>query len=209
MYSPPQFREERIPVLQQAIRELAFGTLVTPGEFGFEASHLPMLMDPEPAPRGVLLGHMARANPQWKTLPAGARALAMFVGPNSFITPSWYATKAETGKVVPTWNYIAIHAHGEIEFFDDPGRLREHVSRLTDAHEASRAIPWAVTDAPADYIDKLLGGIVGFKLTIARLEGTWTMSQNRDEPDRAGVHAGLIQEGGAAQKAVAKIMAGQ
>ncbi|MSO72798.1 MAG: FMN-binding negative transcriptional regulator [Rhodospirillaceae bacterium] len=209
MYSPPQFREERIPVLQQAIRELAFGTLVTPGEFGFEASHLPMLMDPEPAPRGVLLGHMARANPQWKTLPACARALAMFVGPNSFITPSWYATKAETGKVVPTWNYIAIHAHGEIEFFDDPGRLREHVSRLTDAHEASRAIPWAVTDAPADYIDKLLGGIVGFKLTIARLEGTWTMSQNRDEPDRAGVHAGLIQEGGAAQKAVAKIMAGQ
>lgn len=209
MYSPPQFREERIPVLQQAIRELAFGTLVTPGEFGFEASHLPMLMDPEPAPRGVLLGHMARANPQWKTLPACARALAMFVGPNSFITPSWYATKAETGKVVPTWNYIAIHAHGEIEFFDDPGRLREHVSRLTDAHEASRAIPWAVTDAPADYIDKLLGGIVGFKLTIARLEGTWKMSQNRGEPDRAGVHAGLIQEGGAAQKAVAKIMAGQ
>lgn len=208
MYVPSHFSEDRIPVLHEAMRALAFGSLIMSGESGLEASHLPMMVDPEHGPRGALLGHLARGNPQWKAAPAGAQALAMFVGPNAYITPSWYPTKSETGKVVPTWNYLAVHAYGEIEFFDDPSRLRDHVTRLTQAHESARAAPWAVSDAPADYIDKMLGAIVGFTLTIARLEGKWKMSQNRVQLDRAGVLAGLTREGGAAQEAVADVMGG-
>ncbi|MGP8155681.1 MAG: FMN-binding negative transcriptional regulator [Candidatus Acidiferrales bacterium] len=207
MYIPQHFREERVPVLHQAIRQLGFGTLVTAGKDGLEASHLPMLVYQEPAPLGTLHGHVARANTQWKNVQAGVQALAIFLGPNVYITPSWYPTKRETGKVVPTWNYLSVHAYGEIVFFDDPARLREHVTKLTDAHEASRAAPWAITDAPPDYIDKMLGHIVGFKLAITRLEGKWKMSQNRPEQDLAGVLEGLSREGSEPEKAVAEIMA--
>jgi transcriptional regulator len=206
MYVPAHFKEDRVPVLHETIRRLGFGTLVTYSDDGIEASHLPMLLQPEPAPFGTLRGHVARANPQWKNPKAGVQALAMFVGPNAYVTPSWYPTKRETGKVVPTWNYLAVHAAGEIAFFDDPPRLLDHVASLTEAHEGSRSTPWAVTDAPAHYIDAMLGGIVGFELVIARLEGKWKMSQNRSDPDLAGVREGLNREGGEPQKAVADIM---
>ncbi len=208
MYIPAGFREDRIPVLHQAVRDLGFGTLVMSGASGLEANHLPMLMDSEAAPFWTLHGHVARANPLWKTAQAGGSALAMFVGPNAYVTPSWYPSKSETGKVVPTWNYLAVHAHGEIAFFDEPSRLREHVGRLTQAHEASRSVPWSLSDAPSDYIDKMLGGIVGFTLPITRLEGKWKLIQNRTEQDLAGVKAGLIHEGGDARKAVADEMPG-
>jgi len=195
MYVPSNFAEERVPVLHEAIRGIKLGTLVTLGGEEMIASHVPMLVDPEPAPYGTLLGHIARANPQWKDASQKVRALAMFIGPDAYITPSWYATKRATGKVVPTWNYAAIHAYGPVQFFDDAERLLALVTRLTETHERPRAQPWAVSDAPADFVRGMLRAIVGFELPIARLEGKWKMSQNRPAEDRAGVVEGLAREG--------------
>src|SRR3984957_3940739 len=154
-----------------------------------------MLLDPDPAPNGTLLGHVARPNPQARGAVPGVQALAIFQGPDAYITPSWYATKRENGKVVPTWNYVTIHAYGSVEFFDDTERLRSIVTRLTERRESSRAAPWAVTDAPADFVEGMLKGIVGFAMPIARLEGKWKMSQNRPVQDRTGVMDGLADEG--------------
>jgi transcriptional regulator len=207
MYLPPQFREDDVPALHAAIRQIAFGSLVTLGADGLIASHVPMLIDPAPAPYGTLLGHVARANPQWRGPAADVQALAMFVGPNAYVTPSWYPTKRETGKVVPTWNYVAIHAYGPVEFFEDADRLLALVTRLTESQEAPRAAPWAVSDAPAEFVRAQLKGIVGFALPIARLEGKWKMSQNRNEADRAGVRDGLAREPGPVHDAVAAVMA--
>ncbi|MGN6116832.1 MAG: FMN-binding negative transcriptional regulator, partial [Nitrobacter sp.] len=139
---------------------------------------------------GVLYGHMAKANPQWRLEPLGD-ALAIFAGPEAYVTPSWYATKQETGKVVPTWNYIAVHAYGPVEFFHEPERLLEAVTRLTNRQEKPRAEPWAVSDAPADFIAAQLRGIVGVRIPVARFEGKRKMSQNRPEADRIRVAAGL------------------
>ena len=207
MYLPAQFTEARVPVLHDAIRQARLGTLVTLGGAGLEASHVPMLIDPEPAPYGTLSGHVSRANPQWRCAAAGVKALAMFLGPDAYISPAWYATKRQTGKVVPTWNYVAIHAYGEVRFFEDAERLLRLVTRLTETHEAGRPEPWAVTDAPPEFIRAQLKGIVGFEVSILRLEGKWKMSQNRPAEDRAGAIEGLRREGGAGEAAVAEIMA--
>jgi transcriptional regulator len=206
MYVPPHFAENRAEILQAAIRESGLATLVTLGSDGIEASHVPMLLDAAPGALGTLHGHVAKANPQWRRAVAGVAALAIFLGPDAYVTPSWYATKRATGKVVPTWNYVAIHAYGELSFFDDPDRLLNLVTRLTEGREARREEPWAVTDAPADFIRGQLKGIVGFELPIARLEGKWKMSQNRPAEDRAGVIGGLTREGGPDEAAVAGIM---
>ena len=195
MYVPPLFKEDRIDVLHDAIRRTGLATLVTLAADGLIASHVPMLLDPDPVPYGTLIGHLARPNPQARSAVPGVQALAILQGPDVYITPSWYATKRENGKVVPTWNYVAIHAHGPVEFFDDTERLRDVVTRLTEREEQARADPWAVSDAPAAFIDGMLKGIVGFALPIARLEGKWKMSQNRPAQDRAGVVAGLEQQG--------------
>ena len=195
LYVPPLFKEDRIDVLHAAIRGSGLATLVTLTADGLIASHVPMLLDPDPAPYGTLLGHVARPNPQARGAVPGVQALAIFQGPDAYITPSWYATKRANGKVVPTWNYVTIHAYGPVEFFDDTERLRSIVTRLTEREELARAEPWAVTDAPADFIDGMLKGIVGFALPIARLEGKWKMSQNRPAQDRAGVVAGLEADG--------------
>jgi transcriptional regulator len=195
VYVPPLFKEDRIDVLHAAILGSGLATLVTLTADGLIASHVPMLLDPDPAPYGTLLGHVARPNPQARGAVPGVQALAIFQGPDAYITPSWYATKRENGKVVPTWNYVTIHAYGPVEFFDDTERLRAIVTRLTEREERARAEPWAVTDAPADFIDGMLRGIVGFALPIARLEGKWKMSQNRPAQDRAGVVAGLEADG--------------
>jgi transcriptional regulator len=207
MYVTPVFKEEDLPVLHDAIRQSGLATLVTLGADGMEASHVPMLLDPEPAPFGTLHGHIARSNPQWQREAADGHALAIFLGPDAYITPSWYATKRETGKVVPTWNYVAIHVYGPVRFFDDANRLLAHVTKLTKHHEARRAAPWAVTDAPEDYIGGQLKRIIGFEIPIARLEGKWKMSQNRPAQDRVGVVEGLVREGGPAEAVVAKIVA--
>jgi len=198
MYLPPQFKEEDVPTLHEAIRQARVASFVTLGASGIVASHIPMLVDPAPGPFGTLRGHIARANPQWRDVVAGSEALAIFLGPNAYVTPSYYATKRETGKVVPTWNYVAIHAYGTAEFIDDPEWLRTLVTELTRTHEAGRAAPWAVSDAPPDFVAGMLRSIVGIKLPIARLEGKWKMSQNRPAVDRPGIVAGLAEDGEAA-----------
>ena len=195
MYIPPHFNEDRIDVLHDAIRQGGLATLVTMTAEGMIASHLPLLLDPDPAPYGTLIGHLARANPQTKTTDAAVQAMVVFHGPEGYISPSLYATKKETGKVVPTWNYVAIHAYGTIEFFDDPARLLNVVTRLTDQYETPRALPWAVTDAPADFVQGMLRGIVGLAIPIARLEGKYKMSQNRPKTEHAGIVSGLEAEG--------------
>lgn len=192
MYLPPAFKQDDIQVLHDVMRGAGLATLVTMTADGLIASHVPLLLDPAPAPYGTLVGHLARPNPQAHS--AQGEALAIFLGPDAYITPSWYATKRETGKVVPTWNYVAIHAAGPITFFDDPDRLRAVVTRLTEQHENPRPAPWAVADAPDDFIQGMLKGIVGFSIRIERLEGKWKMSQNRPAADRAGVVAGLTAE---------------
>ena len=201
MYVPTDFNEDRVPVLHAAIREIAFGALVTLGADGMTASHIPMLIEPEPEPLGTLWGHLARANPQWQSVRHDVPALAIFTGPNAYITPSWYATKRATGKVVPTWNYVAIHAYGALRIIDDAAHARAHLARLTATHEAGRRAPWAIDDAPEAFIAGMLKGIISFELTIERLEGKWKMSQNRPAEDRAGVVAGLKEEGGSAEVA--------
>ncbi|OWJ64656.1 FMN-binding negative transcriptional regulator [Inquilinus limosus] len=195
MYVPPAFREDRIEILHDAIRQAGLATLVSLGADGLVASHVPMLLDAEAGPNGTLYGHLAKANPHAAGGVAGTEALAIFQGPDAYITPSWYETKRQTGKVVPTWNYVAIHASGPLEMFDDADRLLDLVTRLTVRHEGGRAAPWAVSDAPPDFVRAHLKGIVGFALPIARLEGKWKMSQNRPAADRAGVAEGLGAEG--------------
>lgn len=193
MYVPEPFKEDRINVLHDAIRHAGLATLVSLTTDGLIASHVPLLIDPDPAPYGTLLGHLARPNPQARG--AIGDALAIFLGPDSYITPSWYATKRETGKVVPTWNYVAVHASGPLEFVDDPAHARDHITQLTHRFEQGRVIPWAPSDAPEDFIASLVRGIIGFRLTIHRLEGKWKMGQNRPLADRLGVAEGLEQEG--------------
>jgi transcriptional regulator len=193
MYTPAHFKEERLDILHAAIARIGLATLVTRGDAGLEASQLPMIVDPAAAPLGVLSGHMARANPLWKR--AGSEALAVFLGPHAYISPSWYPSKTETGKVVPTWNYLAVHATGTIEFFDDPAQLRAQVEQLTRTHETGREPVWAVGDAPDAYIAQLLRAIVGFRLTITRLEGQWKMSQNKSATELDGVVQGLARDG--------------
>jgi transcriptional regulator len=196
MYVPSHFAETDVAVLHEAMQAIGFATLVTSGAQGIEASHVPMLLEPAPAPYGTLIGHIARDNPQWTRAGAG-EGLAIFLGPDSYISPAWYATKRRNPKVVPTWNYVAIHAYGVLEFFDDKVRLKALVSRLTATHEAGRPAPWAVTDAPEDYVQMMLGAIVGFALPITRLEGKWKMSQNRPAEDRPGIAAKLRETGAA------------
>ena len=193
MYVPAHFAEDSIPVLQDAMRASGLAILVTLTADGLIASHVPLLLDQEPSPYGTLIGHLARPNPQ-ATPPIG-EALAIFQGPDGYITPSYYATKRETGKVVPTWNYTSIHAYGALRFFDDRTHLLDIVPRLTNRHEGERAAPWAVSDAPADFVQGMLKGIIGFELTITRLQGKRKMSQNRPAADRTGVVDGLHANG--------------
>lgn len=191
MYNPQSFREESLPVLHRFLQQHSLATLVTLGAEGLTASHIPLLLEPERGPFGTLYGHLSRANPQWRDFSPAHQALAIFNGPQHYISPSWYPTKQETGKVVPTWNYVAVHAYGNLEIHDDPDWLRAHVAELTAKHESAFPQPWSPDDAPPDYIRQLLNGIVGIELPIAKLEGKWKVSQNRPAQDRAGVSTGL------------------
>ena len=206
MYLPHHFTESRPEVLGAFMRAHPFATLVSLGGDGLIGTHLPMLWDPAPAPFGTLTGHIARPNPQAKGAKDGVDALAIFHGPQAYISPNWYPSKREHGKVVPTWNYIAVHAYGPLKLIDDADWLRRLVTRLTDLHESFSAVPWKVTDAPDAFIDQMLKGIVGIELPLTRLEGKWKLSQNRPEPDRAGTMAGLEGKGEADSSAIAKAM---
>lgn len=206
MYVPTQFAEDRLPILHSAIRDTGLANLVTTGPDGLIASPVPLLLDPEAGPYGTLYGHLARANPQWHRSDTTIPALAIFMGVDAYITPSYYQTKRDTGKVVPTWNYVTIHAYGQITFSEDTTQLLDVVTRLTRKLEAGRADPWEVADAPPAFTQSQLMGIVAFTLPIERLQGKWKMSQNRGMPDRNGVIDGLRADG---KHEVADLMAAQ
>ena len=210
MYIPPANAEHDQGTLYAFIDAHPLAILVTPegGDPGPIATHLPLLLDHARGPHGTLLGHLARANPQERHFIAGARdAMVIFTGPDAYISPTWYAAKAEHGKVVPTWNYVAVHAYGTVTVHEDADYLRAHVSALTARHEGRRAEPWHVTDAPADYISQQVRAIVGIELAITRLQGKWKMSQNRSGADIDGVVAGLGASPAPGDQAVAAIVA--
>jgi transcriptional regulator len=205
VYTPPAFRDDDLTSIHATMRAARLSNLVTATSEGLIATPLPFVLDETEGEHGVLYGHVAKANPQWKATPIG-EAMAIFMGPDAYITPSWYATKRETGKVVPTWNYVAVHAYGPVEFFDDPDRLLDAVTWLTNLYERARAAPWSVSDAPAEFIAAQLRGIVGVRLPITRLEGKRKMSQNRNAADRSGVAAGLAESDRATDRAVADLI---
>jgi len=205
MYLPEQFRVDDVAALHALMRARPFATLISAGANGLMATHLPTVLKDD-GPYGTIECHVARANPHWRTLAGGAEALLIFQGPEGYITPNWYASKAEHGKVVPTWNYAVVHAHGRAEAMDDVAWLRRHVGELTTRQEASEAKPWAVTDAPDSFIAGMARAIVGIRLPIVRLEGKWKMSQNRAIEDRKGVVAGLSARGENEDAAIADIV---
>ena len=191
MYVPAHFAETRLEVLHQLIHERSQAVLVTLGAEGLNANHVPFLLDLDEPPLGTLRAHVARANPMWRDFTGEVDALAIFEGPQAYITPSWYRSKEEHGKVVPTYNYITVHAYGRLRVVEDREWLRDLVQRLTDKFETPRPQRWKVTDAPEDFIETMLGAIVGLEMPVTRLLGKWKASQNRPEADRIGVAQGL------------------
>lgn len=194
MYIPEWFREDRTECLQGLIRAHPLATLVTLGQQELVATHLPLVYDPSPEPMGTLRGHLSRANPQWQSFRPEVKALAIFQGPEAYISPSWYPTRQQTGRVVPTWNYAVVHAYGLLETYNDTNRLRKHVTLLTEIHEKNFSPPWSPEDAPQPFIDGLLQAIVGLEIVIRRWEGKWKVSQNRPAEDRSAVVQGLLSQ---------------
>jgi transcriptional regulator len=190
MYRPDHFRVEDVPQMHALMRARPFAALVSSGSAGLYASHLPTVLKDD-GPNGVIECHLARVNPHWKDLAEGNEALMIFQGPEGYITPNWYPSKARDGKAVPTWNFAVVHAYGRPEVVNEEDWLRRHVTELTAQQERGEAKPWAPSDAPPSYIDVMLRGIVGFRFAITRLEGKWKMSQNREMKDQAGVVKGL------------------
>ena len=194
MYQPDQFRVEDVPQMHALMRARPFAAVISAGSAGLYASHLPTVLK-DAGTYGVIEFHLARPNPHWRDLAEGKETLMIFQGPEGYITPNWYPSKARHGKVVPTWNYAVVHAYGRPEVVEEKEWLRRHVTELTAQQESDEAKPWLLSDAPDGYIDVMLRGIVGFRLAVTRLEGKWKMSQNRETQDRAGVVAGLRKRG--------------
>ena len=209
MYIPKANEETRIAVLDHLMRSHPLASLVTMGSSGLFATHLPVVLHRENEAHAVLRGHLSRANRQWREYDSSVHALAIFAGPQHYITPSWYPEKAETGKVVPTWNYAVVHACGPLKIIEDPAWLLAHLNSLTGTHEASFAAPWSVSDAPADYIESIAKGIVGIELTIERLEGKWKVSQNQTAQTRDSVAEGLAERGTEASQAMRRLVNGE
>lgn len=209
MYIPPSNAETRPETILEFIEANPFGALVTAGSDGLFATHLPWVVDRSLGDAGALQGHIARANPHHRKTLLMPEALVIFSGPDAYVTPSWYPAKAEHGKVVPTWNYVAVHVYGTLRFIDDPGFLRSHLEVLTGQSERGRENPWQVGDAPAEFVAGLERAIVGVELEITRLEGKWKMSQNRPSSDVEGVVGGLAASPDPGDRRVAEIMRGQ
>jgi len=205
LYIPKHFAETDPQVLRNLIRHHPLGTWVAPGDQGLEVNHIPFLIDPTRGEFGTLMGHVARANLVWRNVDQSKNSVVIFQGPEAYISPSLYASKAMDGKVVPTWNYAVVHAHGVPEIIEDKEWLRALVTRLTTEHESRREEPWQVTDAPAEFVSKLLDAIVGVEIPITKIEGKWKASQNRPG-DVAGIAAGLRAEKTQGAAAMANIV---
>lgn len=206
MYIPEHFREDDNQTLHQYIRDYGFGLLIAADEDGIEANHVPFHLSCGGGPLGVLQCHVARKNPVWQRLKHGSRVLAVFQGPDAYVSPSWYPTKAETGRVVPTWNYLAVHAKGSARVVEDPAWLHRHLQKLTQQHESGMGKPWAVDDAPSDYIGRLAEAIVGIEIEIEALTGKLKASQNQSTRNRTGVKTGLETAAGAGSRAMSKFV---
>lgn len=207
MYTPSHFEETRTDILHGLMTAHPLGTLVTLASTGLDANHIPFEIVPEAGPLGTMRAHVARANPVWQDFSPEHDVLVIFQGPQAYITPTWYVeTKPANGKVVPTWNYCVVHAHGPLRVFDDREWLRSQITRLVQRHESSHPKPWHVDDAPADFIEKQLAAIVGIEIPITRLAGKWKVSQNRSDADRAGIVAGLANGGSPEAQAMAKLV---
>jgi transcriptional regulator len=207
MYIPRHFEETDVKVLRALIRAHPLGTWVTPGDGRLIANHIPFLLHEDRGPFGTLVGHVARANPVWRDHSRSSPSVVIFQGAEAYITPSWYPSKREHGKVVPTWNYAVVHAHGLPRVFEGKDWLLSHVTELTGEHESKEAKPWKVADAPADYIEGILATIVGIEIPIDSLEGKWKVGQNRTPADQAGAIEGLRRRGDESSSAVAEMMA--
>jgi transcriptional regulator len=206
MYIPRQFEEPRVDVMHELIRAYPLATLVTHSLGGLNANHIPVYLSGAPAPYGALHGHIARTNPLSGEIADGIEALAIFRGPDSYITPSWYATKKETGKVVPTWNYAVVHAYGVLRVVDKASWLRAQLDALTEHNESSFPKPWAVSDAPPDHIERIMSAIVGVAMVITKLLGKWKVSQNQPTQNQVGVISGLKASGLPESEAMAALV---
>jgi transcriptional regulator len=206
MYIPKHFDEPRVDVLHALMHSRPLATLVTLTARGLEANHIPLLIEPEPGPFGTLRGHVARGNPFWKDYNPGIDVIAVFSGPEAYVTPSWYPGKKIDGKVVPTWNYAVAHAKGQLKVHDDPVWLRAHLEKLVTRHESTFAKPWKVDDAPEDFVARMISAVVGIEIPIRTLHGKWKMSQNRSEADRRNVASGLRALGGDEKSDVAALV---
>jgi len=206
MYRPPHFEQPDIETMHELIRNRPLATLVTLDSNGINANHIPLHLSPTPEPFGVLRGHIARANPLWHDLVSNVETLAIFHGPDAYISPSWYATKQEAGKVVPTWNYAVVHAYGYLRIIDDAVWVRAQLEALTQHHEAAFPEPWAVADAPEDFTEKLIGAVVGIEMVITRLMGKWKVSQNQPPQNRRSIIDGLNASGQSEAAAMAALV---
>jgi transcriptional regulator len=205
MYIPKQFQEQRIQRLADAIRDIQLGTLVTSSRDAYHTSHIPMIF--KETPQGMLLeGHVARANEHWQVVEEPKPSIVIFMGPQAYISPSWYATKQEHGRVVPTWNYLVVQAEGVVSSVHDRDWLMQHLEELVELNEAYRQSPWAIADAPQEFIEKLSQAIVGIRFTVNTLVGCWKMIQNRSAVDRLGAVSGLLSSSESGDSAVASVM---
>jgi len=195
VYIPKQFEEISVDLMHELIRAHPFATLVSHSASGLNANHIPLLLSASPSPYGTLQGHIARANPLFGEIADGIETLAIFHGPDAYISPSWYATKKETGKVVPTWNYAVVHAYGYLRVVDNASWLRAQLDALTDDNEAPLREPWAVSDAPPEYIEKMMAAIVGVEIVITKLLGKWKVSQNQPTQNHASLISALKANG--------------
>jgi len=195
MYIPTHFEQPSIEVMHELMRSRPLATLVTLSSNGINANHIPLHLSETPSPFGTLQGHVARSNPVWLDLKSGTEVLAIFHGPDAYISPSWYATKQETGKVVPTWNYTVVHAYGFLRIIDDAAWVRTQLEALTTDNESAFPKPWTVSDAPYDFTEKLIEAIVGIEMVVTRLSGKWKVSQNQPPQNQASVIQGLNTNG--------------
>lgn len=206
MYQPPHFIEDRTEVMHALISQYPLGLLISQGSHGLSADSVPFILDPVRGRFGTLQAHIARANPLWQGQDPDREVLIVFQGPDHYVSPGWYPSKQEHGKVVPTWNYATFHAYGRLTVIEDSAWLRAQIEALTQRHEQGLAEPWSVTDAPEAYIAAQIRAIVGLEIRIDRMIGKVKVSQNRSEPDRLGVVAGLEAKGTDAAKAMAKLV---